>query len=107
MAVLAFVIPGARMFRHVTLPVALDSELEATFVANKGFHPPVGSHVLLQQSFPQVRLFALSALEWPLPLVLVLPHVVHQVALRHKLLLADVTGVRLLAMVFHPDVLID
>ena len=48
-------------------------------------------------------LFALSALEGPLPLVLVLPHVVHQVALRHKLLLADVTGVRLLAMVFHPE----
>lgn len=48
------------------------------------------------------HLFALSALERPLPLVLVLPHVVHQVALCHKLFLADVTGVRLLAMVFHP-----
>ena len=45
----------------------------------------------------------MSALEWPLPLVLVLPHVVHQVALRHKLFLADVTGVRLLAVVFHPE----
>ena len=44
----------------------------------------------------------MSALEGPLPLVLVLPHVVHKVALRHKLLLADVTGIRLLAMVFHP-----
>ena len=50
----------------------------------------------------QNHLFALSALEGPLPLVLVLPHVVHKVALRHKLLLADVTGIRLLAMVFHP-----
>ena len=48
-------------------------------------------------------LFALSALEGPLPLVLVLPHVVHQVALRHKLLLADVTGVRFLTVVFHPE----
>jgi len=49
----------------------------------------------------------LSALEGPLPLVLVLPHVVHQVALRHKLLLTDVTGVRFLTVVFHPYVLID
>jgi len=40
-AVLTFVIPGARMLRHVTLPVALNSELEATFVADKRFHPPV------------------------------------------------------------------
>ena len=48
-------------------------------------------------------LFALSAFEGPLPLVLVLPHVVHQVALRHKLLLADVTGVRFLTVVFHPE----
>ena len=32
-----------------------------------------------------------------------LPHVVHQVALRHKLLLADVAGVRFLTVVFHPE----
>ena len=49
-------VPGARMLRHVTLPVALDSELEAAFVANKRFHSPVRSHVLLQQSLAQVRL---------------------------------------------------
>ena len=49
-------LPGARVLRHVPLPVALDSELEATFVADKGLHPTVGSHVLLQQSFAQVRL---------------------------------------------------
>ena len=50
-------VPGARMLRHVTLPVALDSELEAAFVANKRFHSPVRSHVLLKQSFAQVRLW--------------------------------------------------
>ena len=48
-------------------------------------------------------LFALSALEGPLPLVLVLPHVVHQVALRNELLLANVTRVRLLTVVLHPE----
>ena len=50
----------------------------------------------------QSHLFALSALEGPLPLVLVLPHVVHQVALCNELLLANVTRVRLLTVVLHP-----
>merc|ERR1712203_1199854 len=107
MTVLALVIPSSRVLCHVPLPITLDGELEAALVANKRFHSTVRAHVLLKKGFAEVRLFALSALEGPLPLVLVLPHVVHQVALRHKLLLADVTGVRFLTVVFHPYVLID
>lgn len=107
MTVLALVIPGSRVLCHVPLPIALDGELESALVANKRFHSAVRAHVLLKKGFAKVRLFALSALEGPLPLVLVLPHVVHQVALRNELLLANVTRVRLLTVVLHPDVLID
>ena len=49
--------PGSRVLCHVPLPIALDGELEAALVADERFHPPVRSHVLLQQSFAQVRLW--------------------------------------------------
>ena len=58
--------------------------------------------MLLKQGLPEVGLVAELALEGPLPVVLVLPHVVVQVTLSHKLLLADLTLVRLLALVLHP-----
>ena len=58
--------------------------------------------MLLQQGLPKVGLVAELALEGPLPVVLVLPHVVVQVTLGHKLLLAYLALVRLLALVLHP-----
>ena len=58
--------------------------------------------MLLQQGLPKVGLVAELALERPLPVVFVLPHVVVQVTLGHKLLLAYLALVRLLALVLHP-----
>lgn len=100
------IVPGPSVLRHVSLPVALHCELQTALVAHEGFHPSVGPHVLLQQGLPQVGLLAEIAFERSLPLVFVLPHVVHQIALSHKLFLADVTGVRFLAVVLDPYVLV-
>ena len=58
--------------------------------------------MLLQQGLPKVGLVAELALEGSLAGVLVLPHVVDQVAFSHELLLADVALERLLALVFDP-----
>ena len=91
------------MLGHVSLPVALHGELKAALVADEGLDAPVRSHVLLQQSLSQVSFVAELALEWPLPGVLVLPHVVEQVALGHELLLAYLALERLLALVLHPE----
>ena len=49
-------LPGAAMLRHVSLPVALDGELEATLVTHERLHPAVRPHVLLQQRLPQIGL---------------------------------------------------
>ena len=91
------------MLGHVSLPVALDGELEATLVADEWLDAPVRPHVLLQQRLPQVGFVAQLALEGSLPGVLVLPHVVEQVALGHELLLAYLALERLLALVLHPE----
>ena len=48
-------------------------------------------------------LFALGTFEWALSLVLVLPHVIVQVALCHKLFLADLARPRLHSVVFNPE----
>ena len=86
----------------MSLPVALHCELEATLVADERFDAPVRSHVLLQESLSQVCLVTQLALEGSLAGVLVLPHVVDQVAFGHELLLADVALERLLSLVFDP-----
>lgn len=106
-AVFALVVPGACVLGHVPLPVALHGELEPALVADEGLDPAVGAHVLLQQGLAQVGLFALGAFERSLSLILVLPHMIHQVAFRHKCFLTDVARIRFLAVVFHPDVLVD
>ena len=86
----------------MSLPVALHSELEAALVADEGFDASVRSHVLVQQSLSQVSLVTQLALEGSLAGVLVLPHVVDQVAFRHELLLADIALERLLSLVLDP-----
>lgn len=63
--------------------------------------------MLLQQRLPQIGLFALGTFEWTLSLVLVLPHVIVQVALCHKLFLANLARPRLHSVVFNPDVFVD
>lgn len=47
MTMLTLVVPCARMFCNVTLPVALNCELESTLVANKRLHTAMRTHVLL------------------------------------------------------------
>jgi len=101
------VVPVPAVLGHVSLPVALDGELEAALVADEWLDAPVRPHVLLQQGLPQVGFVAQLALEGPLPGVLVLPHVVQQVTLGHKLLLTNVALEWLLSLVLYPDVLID
>ena len=86
----------------MSLPVALHCELEAALVADERFDAPVRSHVLLQESLSQVGLVTQLALEGSLAGVLVLPHVVDQVAFGHELLLANVALERFLALVFNP-----
>ena len=86
----------------MSLPVALHCELEAALVADEGFDASVRSHVLVQQGLSQVGLVAELALEGSLAGVLVLPHVVDQVAFGHELLLANVALERFLALVFDP-----
>lgn len=60
------------------------------------------SHVLLQQSLPQVSLVAELTLEGSLSAVLVLPHVIDKVALGHKLFLAHLTLKGLLSLMLNP-----
>lgn len=106
-AVFALVVPGAGVLGHVPLPVALHGKLEPALVADEGLDPAVGAHVLLQQGLAQVGLLALGAFERSLSLILVLPHMIHQVAFRHKCFLTDVAGIRLLPVVLHPNVFVD
>jgi hypothetical protein len=51
----------------------------------------------------KIYLFALGTFEWTLSLVLVLPHVIVQVALCHKLFLADLARPWLHPVVFYPE----
>ena len=42
------------VFRHMSLLVGFVAELQATFIADKGFDSPVRSHVRIQLGFPQI-----------------------------------------------------
>ena len=67
----------------------------------------VRSHVSVEQTLSEVGLVAGHALERPGPDTLVLPGVVHQVALGHEADLADVAFERLLTVVFDSDVFVN
>ena len=67
----------------------------------------VRSHVSVEQTLSEVGLVAGHALEGPGPDALVLPGVVHQVALGHEADLADVAFERLLTVVFDSDVFVN
>ena len=61
----------------------------------------------VEQTLSEVGLVAGHALEGPGPDALVLPGVVHQVALGHEADLADVALERLLTVVFNSDVFVN
>lgn len=95
------------MLRHVTLPIGLVGKLQATLVAHKRFDASVRSHVSIQKALPQIGLSAQLALERPRSHALVLPLVIEQITLGHKALLANVTLIWFLALVFDTNVLVD
>ena len=69
-----------------------------TLIANVRLDPFVAEHVLVKEGLPGVSLFAQLALEGAGPHLLVLPHVVVQIELVDKVLLANFTLIRLLAL---------
>jgi len=106
-ALLTNKLPCTRMLLNVSLVVGFHGELNAALVADVGLEPLVGAHVLLQQALAQIRLVALVTLEGSESLVFVLPHVVVQVILGDKHLLADLARVVLLALVHNPNMFVD
>lgn len=102
-AVRTNMIPLSVMLLNMTLVIGFHRKLNTAFVADVRLDPFVSTQVLLQQSLSQVGLIAYIALEGPEPLVLVLPHVVFQVVLGDKHLLADLAGEVLLALVDDPN----
>ena len=67
----------------------------------------VRSHVSIEQTLSEVGLVAGHAFEGPGSDALVLPRVVHEVALRHEADLADVAFERLLPVVLYSDVFVN
>lgn len=106
-AMRTFIIPSSIVLLDVPLPVGLDRELESTLVADERLDASVGAHVLLEQGGAKIGLFTECTFERPGPLILVLPHVVIQVTLGHKLLFTNITLVRLLSLMLYPNMFID
>jgi hypothetical protein len=101
------VVAVTRMLCYVSLPVGLVGELQSAMIADKRFYSAVRSHVGVKQALSEVGLLAELALKRPGPHALVLPLMIQQVAFRHEGGLADVTRVRLLALVLNANVLVD
>ena len=78
-----------------------------SFFGGESVNTFVRSHVSVEQTLSEVGLVAGHALEGPGPDALVLPGVVHQVALGHEADLADVAFERLLTVVFNSDVFVN
>ena len=70
-----------------------------TLIADVWLDPFVAEHVLVKEWLPGVSLLAQLALEGPGPHLLVLPHVIVQVELVDKVLLANLTLICFLALV--------
>jgi len=106
-ALTALEVARALVLGHVALPVGLVGELEAAGVANEGLDAAVRPHVRVKEVLAEVGFAAELALKRPRSHTLVLPLMIQQIALRDKLLLADITLERLLTLMLDADVLVD